>query len=165
MKRSILIVFVIQCFCLSQLWGQDRTQNSNQQSLKHISESDSQPKSKKTRTIQGKIIDKAGESIVGANVYIPGTTIGTTSNLDGVFQLEIPAGTKSLKISYMGYTTMEITPENNMKITLRPDATQINEVNIVAKQTTIQVTAAKTTVYPALSPITSSGTAYSVLKK
>ncbi|MBE0650891.1 MAG: TonB-dependent receptor [Bacteroidales bacterium] len=117
-----------------------------------------------TKTIQGKIIDKAGESIVGANVYIPGTTIGTTSNLDGVFQLEIPASTKSLKISYMGYSTLEVAPENNMKITLRPDATQINEVNIVAKQTTIQVTAEKTTVYPALSPITSSGNAYSVLK-
>ena len=164
MIKLILIIFVIQYFCLSQLWGQERNQDASQQSLKYFSESHNQPKSNQNKIIRGKIIDEAGDPIVGANIYISGTSIGTISNLNGEFQLEIPTDTKSLKISFIAYSTLELAPEDNMKITLLPDTTQLNEVVVVAKQPNIQVTAEKTSVYPALSPITSSGNAYSVLK-
>lgn len=164
MKRVILIVWVIQCVSLLPLWGQEVTQNTGQQSMKHVSESGSRPKSNETKTVQGKIIDETGEPVVGANISISGTLIGTISDTNGTFQLAIPAGTQSLKVSFIGYTTLEVAPESKMNITLHPDATQINQVNVVAKHPTIQVTAAKTTVYPSLSPTTSSGSAYSVLK-
>ncbi|GET31546.1 hypothetical protein PbJCM13498_04090 [Prolixibacter bellariivorans] len=164
MKRVILIALVIQCVGLSHLWGQVTTPNTSQQRIKHVSESGSRPKSKETKTIRGKIIDETGEPITGATISIPETTVGTVSNQNGLFQLSIPAGTQSLTISFIGYATQEVAPESQMKITLHPDTTQINQVDVVAQQPNVQVTAAKTTIYPSLSPTTSSGSAYSVLK-
>ena len=96
MKKIVLIVFVIQCFCLSQSWGQKETQHENHQSIKKVSESDSLTKSKKNKTIQGKIIDEAGVPISGANILITGTSIGTISNLNGEFLIDI----KLLSICY-----------------------------------------------------------------
>jgi vitamin B12 transporter len=164
MKRSVLIVFVIQCFCLPQLLGQKVTKSVSQQSLNQVSKPKSQQISKETKNIRGKIIDETKEPVVGASVYISNTCVGTATDLNGNFLLNVPEGTKSLKISFIGYTTLEVAPKNNMTITLQPDVSQISEVVIVAKQPTVQVTAEKTTVYPGLSPTTSSGDAYSVLK-
>ena len=164
MRRSALIVFVIQWFCLAQLWGQKGIKSINQQHLVQISEFTSWQESKEAKTIRGKIVDETGEPVIGANISVPGTSIGTTSDLNGDFLLIIPGGTKSLKISYIGYTPLEVAPENNMRIPLRPDVFQINEIVITAQQQAVQVTAEKITIHPELSPTMSSGNAYSVLK-
>ena len=65
-----------------------------------------------TGKIAGTITDKqSGESLVGANVVLLGTTLGASTNLDGAyFVLNIPPGHYSLRVSYIGYqtTTMEL---------------------------------------------------------
>jgi TonB-dependent starch-binding outer membrane protein SusC len=59
-----------------------------------------------TGTITGKVSDSEGEFIVGANVYLQGTTIGTTSDVNGLYILEnVPAGDVNLVISMLSYGT------------------------------------------------------------
>jgi len=45
-----------------------------------------------------------GQTVIGANILKAGTTLGTTSDLDGNYSLDLPAGTHQIEISYTGYT-------------------------------------------------------------
>ena len=71
-------------------------------------------------TVSFKVNEKSGEPLIGANVVIEGTTIGTITNVDGIAQLEnLPNGEIEFVISFIGYEEMEITlsfPENNNKV-------------------------------------------------
>ena len=83
------------------------------------------------QTVQGTVVDEAGEPVVGASVVVKGTTIGTTTNVDGVFQLAVPQGGE-LQISFIGYITEEITDMAAAKnVVLREDKQQIEEVVVV----------------------------------
>lgn len=61
-----------------------------------------------TITISGTIVDAVtGEPIIGANVLVKGTTNGTSTDFDGKFSLEAPAGA-TLVVSYIGYVNHEV---------------------------------------------------------
>lgn len=62
------------------------------------------------RTITGTITDDKNEALIGASVVVKGAEgVGTTSDIDGSFSLEVPAGSEVLVISYTGYGTEEVT--------------------------------------------------------
>jgi TonB-dependent starch-binding outer membrane protein SusC len=61
------------------------------------------------RMVTGKITDPKGEPMVGASVIIKGTTTGALSDLEGLYALNVPAGTTTLIFSFAGYTTKETT--------------------------------------------------------
>jgi len=62
------------------------------------------------RTITGTISDDRGEALIGASVVVKGAEgVGTTSDIDGSFSLEVPAGSDVLVFSYTGYGTKEET--------------------------------------------------------
>ncbi|MEP6645853.1 MAG: SusC/RagA family TonB-linked outer membrane protein [Saprospiraceae bacterium] len=62
------------------------------------------------RTIHGKVKDPSnGEGLIGANVVVKGTTVGTVTDFDGSYSLVVPAGSDILSFSYTGYTTVEVT--------------------------------------------------------
>lgn len=50
-------------------------------------------------TVSGKVIDAAGMPIIGASVIVKGTTIGTSTNSNGAYSLQIPPPTH-LKMPY-----------------------------------------------------------------
>ena len=81
------------------------------------------------REVNGIVTDKeTGESIPFANVMVTGTTIGTTSDFDGRFNLSIPQHAKSITCSFVGYETLVI-PIYNREINARMQAsTQYLEV-------------------------------------
>lgn len=61
------------------------------------------------RTISGTITDgSSNEPLIGANVLVSGSTLGTITDLDGSFSLSVPDNTQSLEISYAGYTTQTV---------------------------------------------------------
>lgn len=55
--------------------------------------------------IQGKILDENDEPVIAANILIKGTTIGTTTDFDGNFQLKSPTKSCEVEVSYIGYPT------------------------------------------------------------
>lgn len=88
-------------------------------------------------TISGKITDnETGELIIGANVYINNTTIGSPSNKDGLFYIpNIPIGRQELVISFVGYETISYSFSSTqlpLKIDfrLKPNSKQLNEIVI-----------------------------------
>ena len=65
------------------------------------------PAIQQKKQISGKIVDQNGEFVIGANVVVAGTAIGTITDTDGNFTLEVPNGA-TLKISYIGYIEQSI---------------------------------------------------------
>ena len=61
------------------------------------------------RAVKGKVTDaESGEGLIGASVSVVGTTRGTSTDVDGNFALEVPAGSTQLRIAYTGYTEMVV---------------------------------------------------------
>ncbi|MFZ1716178.1 MAG: SusC/RagA family TonB-linked outer membrane protein [Saprospiraceae bacterium] len=76
------------------------------------------------RTVTGTVKEAgSGETLIGANVLVRGTSIGTITDIDGTFSIEVPAGSNVLEISYTGFGTEVFTLDgatNNIEITLTP---------------------------------------------
>lgn len=85
------------------------------------------------RTISG-IISEAGtgEHLIGANILVTGTALGTITNIDGEFTLQVPVTASSLTISYTGYETIvyELTGASNISITM-VQGTMLEEVIVI----------------------------------
>lgn len=82
--------------------------------------------------VTGVVIDAVtGEPIIGANIVVKGTTIGTSTNFDGDFELETPPNAL-LVVSYIGYINLEVTASSTpMTIRLREDSQALDEIVVV----------------------------------
>jgi TonB-linked SusC/RagA family outer membrane protein len=60
------------------------------------------------RTITGKVTDTNGEALIGANIFVLKTTVGTVTDINGSFTLNVPAGAEVISVSYTGFTSKEI---------------------------------------------------------
>ena len=60
------------------------------------------------RVISGTVKDPTGETIISASVVVQGTTIGTVTDFDGNYTLEVPDDAKVLVFSYIGMQTQEL---------------------------------------------------------
>lgn len=85
--------------------------------------------------ITGKVLDENDMPVVGANVIVDGTTIGTNSGLDGSFKLTVsPPLHKTVSVMYLGYKTakLDLGSRTNFTVKLEPDRKVIDEVVVVA---------------------------------
>lgn len=97
-------------------------------------------------SISGKIFDsKNNEELIGANVYVPELTRGTTSNVHGEFKIEnLPVGKINLMIKYVGYkdNAIEINIEHNkttyVEIALVPTAVMLSELVVTGQGSAIE---------------------------
>ena len=82
--------------------------------------------------ITGKVTDQNGEPIPGATVSIPGTSVGTVTDIDGFYSLEVPEGT-NVVFSFIGYLTQRITVGNQTEIdvTLKEEVSNLEDVIVV----------------------------------
>ncbi len=82
---------------------------------------------------------QSGEALVGANIYLKGTSIGSATDIKGKYIIRgIPAGKYKLKASFLGYQPQEVT------ITIRKNKTLIQNFNLnfsVVKENEVVVTA------------------------
>lgn len=89
---------------------------------------------KKQRTVTGTVVDaNTQETLVGANVKLKGNDIGTITDLDGNFSINVTSNKDVLVVSYMGYKTVEKVVEDMgvLKIELPSDTEILNEVVVV----------------------------------
>lgn len=84
------------------------------------------------KTIKGTVKDGAGESIIGANVIVKGSTVGVITDIDGNFTLSVPANA-TVQISYIGYLSQEIKvgSQTSFNIQLQEDSKTLDEVVVV----------------------------------
>lgn len=85
--------------------------------------------------IRGIVLDELDEPVVGASV-IATPAYGTITDVNGSFELSVEKSIKSLEISYIGYQTQKVAVATNLKIKLKPDTQQLDEVLVVAYGTT-----------------------------
>ena len=60
------------------------------------------------RSITGTVTDDQGEALIGATVLVEGTGVGTVTDIDGNYSLQVPAEGKVLVFSYTGYSSLEL---------------------------------------------------------
>jgi len=92
------------------------------------------------QTISGKVVDVNGTPLIGATIAVKGTTIGTVTDIDGNYTLEIPEGNYELQASYLGYATIELSTvdDSYKQITLADDQTKLDEVVITGFASTVK---------------------------
>lgn len=78
---------------------------------------------------RGQVVDEQGEPLIGAIVTVPGTKIGTNTDIDGYFKLSVPDHVKNLKITYVGYKAIDLSPRGQMgEIRMDPDTKMLQDV-------------------------------------
>lgn len=81
------------------------------------------------RQINGRVTDDQGQGLPGVNVVIRGTTVGTATDGNGYYSLQVPPGASGVVYSFIGFMTHE-TPITSptMNLALQPDVQSLNEV-------------------------------------
>ena len=82
--------------------------------------------------VTGQVLDENGEPVIGASVVVKGTTIGTVTDFDGNFTLDVPSNGKHLEISYVGMKKVEVGVSSHVKAVLESDSQALDEVVVTA---------------------------------
>ena len=82
------------------------------------------------KLISGTISDDRHTALVGVNIQVKGTDIGTISDLDGNYQLAIPGDFETLIYSYIGYATVEEVVGNRevINVLMTEETSFLNEI-------------------------------------
>ena len=88
----------------------------------------------KKHLLQGLVKDEQGNPIIGASVQLKGTGTGVTTDIDGLFQIQVSGKNATIVISYIGYVTQEISVGDRSSITvqLKEDTKSLEEVVVTA---------------------------------
>ena len=62
------------------------------------------------KVVSGKVTDNKGDAVIGAAILVKGTTVGTSSGVDGVYTLRIPEvnANTMITVNYLGYEPIEL---------------------------------------------------------
>ena len=82
--------------------------------------------------VTGHVVDENGEPVIGASVVVKGTTIGTVTDFDGNFVLEVPEEHKHLEISYVGMEKIMVRVAPQVNVTMESDSQALDEVMVEA---------------------------------
>lgn len=107
MKRPLLVLFSIVFFTLTA-WSQEKT-------------------------LTGKVTGEDGAPLPGVSVLVKGTTIGAQTDLDGVYELNVPSAAQTLVFSFIGFRSLEQEIGNNtvINVELSQDIEALSEVVVI----------------------------------
>ncbi|WP_295767077.1 SusC/RagA family TonB-linked outer membrane protein [uncultured Mucilaginibacter sp.] len=84
------------------------------------------------QSVSGRVTGKDdGLPLAGVSVNVKGTNIGTQTNADGKFSINVPRNA-TLVITFIGYANQEVSANGNLNIALNPTLNQLNEVLVVS---------------------------------
>ena len=86
------------------------------------------------RELRGVVVDTNGEAVIGANISVKGTKLGTITDFDGAFTLQLPDSVRALQVTYIGFQsqTVAVTPgQTSLRVVLQNDLRQLDEVVVV----------------------------------
>jgi len=94
--------------------------------------------SKKKSKLTGRILDDTKQSVIGANVYIKELETGTVTDANGKYSIEIPNGSYTVSISYVGFRNKEkqinISDDETINFNLEEDSQQLEQVIITTNK-------------------------------
>ena len=89
------------------------------------------------RVVSGVVKDPTGETIISASVVVKGTSIGTVTDFDGNYSLDVPDDAKVLVFSYIGMQTQEVTITGSVhNVVLKENSEVLEEVVVTGYGTT-----------------------------
>ncbi len=98
--------------------------------------SQKESENKASAMISGFVTDASQQPVIGASIIVKGTTIGTTTNVDGSYKLQLPRSTEPLTliVNYLGYTPVEVAVNNrtSIDVTLKEDTVDVDAVVVTA---------------------------------
>ena len=82
-----------------------------------------------TITVSGVVSDPSGEPLIGASILAQGTTVGTSTNIDGEYTINV-ALDATLVVSYVGYDTQNVPVDGrtSINVTMQENSVMLNEV-------------------------------------
>ena len=85
--------------------------------------------------ITGTVVDEKGDPIIGASVLVQGTSIGSSSDVNGKFTVNAPTHAKNLVVSSIGYLkqVVPINDRTQISVVLKEDAKTLQDVEITAE--------------------------------
>ena len=107
-KRRIAGILFVLCVAGSTLWAQ-------------------------SRIIKGEVLDPNKEPLIGVGVVIKNTTIGTITDVDGKYSIQVPDNNAVLSFSYIGYKTKEIKvgSQRVINVSLEEESILMDQVVVV----------------------------------
>lgn len=86
------------------------------------------------RTVTGTVSDGEGNPMIGVNVVVQGTTVGTSTDIDGKYSIATPNENSVLEFRFLGYQTVEeiVGARSTINVTLREDTETLDEVVVSA---------------------------------
>ena len=82
-----------------------------------------------SNTVSGTVLDEQREPLIGASVLVPGTTVGTSTDVHGRYSVTVPNGASSLQFNYIGYKSQtRAIAGNTMNVVMQEDNAQLDEV-------------------------------------
>jgi TonB-linked SusC/RagA family outer membrane protein len=84
--------------------------------------------------VNGIVLDENGEGVIGALVVVKGTTNGAITDINGNFSLSVSSESAVLKVSYLGYKSVEISAGKDLKIKLEPSSFELEDVVVTGYQ-------------------------------
>ena len=89
------------------------------------------------KVVKGTVRDQAGEPVISASAVVKGTVIGTVTDIDGFYTLEVPEDAQTLVFSYLGMQSEEVAISGEViNVTLREDTKVLEEVVVTGYGTT-----------------------------
>ena len=90
--------------------------------------------------ISGTVVDENSFPVIGAAVLVKGTTIGTVTDIDGSYNLNIPSDDVEIEVSYIGFSTQTVRYDDGSyaNITLSESSTSLDEVVITGLASSIK---------------------------
>ena len=92
------------------------------------------PGRREARAVKGKVTDASnGAALPGVTVLVKGTTVGTVTNAEGFFTLEVPAEAETLVFSFVGYLAQELPVGNqaSFEVALAVDTKLLDDVVVI----------------------------------
>ena len=85
-----------------------------------------------TAKVTGTVISAEDDGpIIGASIVVAGTTIGTGTDHNGAFTLDVPSNAQKLIISYIGMKSVEVTVKPIIKVSMESDSQNLDEIVVV----------------------------------
>ena len=129
-KRTSFLALFTFMLLLGSVWQSAAWANPNKDAAVYNPEP-------QARIVSGKVTDKDGMPLMGVNIIVENTKVGTETNFDGLYELVLPENATTLVFSFVGFETQKITIGNKKQIdvTMVEDANVLDEIVVTGYQT------------------------------